>query len=211
LSFRINFIIKIRLINYLAHAYLSFGHQEILVGNLISDFVKGKKKFDYPPNIQKGIALHRLIDNFTDTHEATKEAKEVFRADYRLYSGAFVDVVYDHFLAMDQTEFTDLSLAHFSSDVYESLELNHKWLPESFALIFPYMKRHNWLFNYRSFRGIKNSFEGLVRRAAYLNESETAFKLFQEHYQLFHKCYRHFWATAKPYARSQFDLLVNQL
>jgi len=29
--------------NYLAHAYLSFDHEEILVGNLISDFVKGKK------------------------------------------------------------------------------------------------------------------------------------------------------------------------
>ena len=29
--------------NYLAHAYLSFGYSELLVGNLISDFVKGKK------------------------------------------------------------------------------------------------------------------------------------------------------------------------
>ena len=31
-------------VNYLAHAYLSFGDPEILTGNLISDFVKGKKK-----------------------------------------------------------------------------------------------------------------------------------------------------------------------
>lgn len=29
--------------NYLAHAYLSFDEPEILVGNMISDFVKGKK------------------------------------------------------------------------------------------------------------------------------------------------------------------------
>ncbi len=34
--------------NYLAHAYLSFGDPDILAGNMISDFVKGKKKFDYP-------------------------------------------------------------------------------------------------------------------------------------------------------------------
>ena len=155
--------------------------------------------------------MHRLIDNYTDTHEATKEAKEVLRADYRLYSGAFVDVVYDHFLALDESEFTDLSLAHFSKDVYASLDIHNKWFPERFALLFPYMKNQDWLFNYRSFRGIKNSFEGLVRRAAYLQDSETAFNLFREHYQLFYKCYRHFWATAKPYVRSQFDLLVNQL
>ena len=30
--------------NYLAHAYLSFGDPDILAGNMISDFVKGKKK-----------------------------------------------------------------------------------------------------------------------------------------------------------------------
>lgn len=64
---------------------------------MISDFVKGKKKFDYPQGIQRGIMLHRMIDTFTDAHETTKEAKEVFRPHYRLYSGAFVDVVYDHF------------------------------------------------------------------------------------------------------------------
>jgi acyl carrier protein phosphodiesterase len=50
--------------NYLAHAYLSFKHEDILLGNLISDFVKGKKKFDYPLLIQKGITLHRNIDTF---------------------------------------------------------------------------------------------------------------------------------------------------
>jgi len=88
-------------LNYLAHAYLSFDQPEIIVGNLISDFVKGKKKFDYPPGIQKGIALHRAIDTFTDSHPATKEAKEVFRPHYRLYAGAFIDVAYDHFLAND--------------------------------------------------------------------------------------------------------------
>ena len=61
--------------NYLAHAYFSFNHTDILTGNMISDFVKGKKKYDYPPGIQKGIALHREIDEFTDAHEATRLAK----------------------------------------------------------------------------------------------------------------------------------------
>ena len=70
--------------NYLAHAYLSFNQQEILVGNMISDFVKGKTKFNYPEGIQKGIALHRAIDEFTDTHPATKEAAAFFRPAYRL-------------------------------------------------------------------------------------------------------------------------------
>jgi acyl carrier protein phosphodiesterase len=179
------------------------------VGNLISDFVKGKKKFDYPPGIQQGIALHRAIDNFTDTHKATKEAKEVFRPHYRLYAGAFVDVVYDHFLAIDEIEFTESSLFNFSQQVYSALDENIHWFPERFARMFPYMKSQNWLFNYRTPWGTGKSFGGLVHRAAYLTESDTAFHLFETHYQLLQQCYRHFWGNLKSFASQEFEALIN--
>ncbi|HEV7782233.1 MAG TPA: ACP phosphodiesterase [Chitinophagaceae bacterium] len=174
---------------------------------MISDFVKGKKKFDYPPGIQNGIALHRAIDEFTDTHEATREAKEVFRSDYRLYSGAFVDVVYDHFLANDAAEFTEASLLDFSVSVYTSLEKQSPWFPEQFAVMFPYMKQHNWLYNYRTRRGTGKSLGGVVRRSVYLTESDTAFHLFEQHYQLLQDCFRHFWAFVKPFALQRLELL----
>src|SRR5215471_10788786 len=100
--------------NYLAHAYLSFQQPAILVGNMISDFVKGKKKFDFDDEIQKGIHLHRLIDEFTDEHAVTKEAKQVFKPYVGLYAGAFIDVAYDHFLANDENEFSKDSLWLFA-------------------------------------------------------------------------------------------------
>ena len=65
--------------NYLANARLSFNDPDLLIGNMISDFVKGKKKFDYPLSIQKGIQLHRLIDEFTDAHFEAKRAMKYFR------------------------------------------------------------------------------------------------------------------------------------
>lgn len=193
--------------NYLAHAYLSFNDPEVLVGNMISDFVKGKKKFDYPFRIQEGIMLHRQIDSFTDTHPATKEAKEFFRPDYRLYSGAFIDVVYDHFLATDEMEFTETSLFNFSQTVYSTLENYQSWLPGHFARMFPYMKSQNWLFNYRTRRGTEKSFDGLVRRSLYLEESETAASLFEKHYQPLQACFRHFWKDAKPFIHRQYESL----
>ena len=49
---------------------------------MISDFVKGKKQFDYPINIQKGIQLHRAIDTFTDQHHATKAAKLAWQGQF---------------------------------------------------------------------------------------------------------------------------------
>lgn len=195
--------------NYLAHAYLSFNQPDILVGNMISDFVKGKKKFDYPFNIQKGIALHRAIDQFTDQHAATKEAKEFFRPHYRLYAGAFVDVVYDHFLATDTNEFSEASLLEFSQHVYVILDNNLAWFPEKFAAMFPFMKKYNWLYNYRTDWGTERSFGGLVRRSAYLEESDTAAQIFQQHYQRFSECYRQFWTDMKPFAEKRLNELLN--
>lgn len=189
--------------NYLAHAYLSFDRTDILVGNLISDFVKGKKKFDYPPGIQNGITLHRSIDEFTDFHPATKEAKGVFRPYYRLYAGAFIDVVYDHFLANDENEFSETSLFSFSQSVYATLEENKQWLPGPFGRMFHYMKMQNWLFHYRMIEGTEKSFGGLVHRSVYLKESETAAKLFEQHYQLLQNSYRLFWTDIKPFAKAR--------
>jgi len=192
-------------LNYLAHAYLSFGKPEILVGNMISDYVKGKKKFAYPPGIQHGILLHRYIDTYTDQHAATKKAKEVFRPHYRLYSGALIDVIYDHFLATDQAEFTEASLLDFSQQTFAILSDNIQWMPEPFAHFFPFMKRHNWLFNSRTFDGTAKNLNGVIRRAVYLTESDTAFRLFTEHYQLLGECYRHFWADVKTFAKNHID------
>jgi acyl carrier protein phosphodiesterase len=45
--------------NYLAHAYLSFGEPDILAGNMISDFVKGKKN-SITPTVSKWV-LHCTV------------------------------------------------------------------------------------------------------------------------------------------------------
>ena len=106
--------------NYLAHAYLSFNDPFVLTGNMISDFVKGKKKFEYPLSIQKGIALHRAIDEFTDFHPVISKAKDLFREDYRLYSAPLVDIVFDHFLAVDTAQFSENNvLKNFTENTYK--------------------------------------------------------------------------------------------
>jgi acyl carrier protein phosphodiesterase len=194
--------------NYLAHAYLSFGDPGISVGNLISDFVKGRRKFDFPSRIQQGMQLHRDIDSFTDKHPATIEAKQIFRADYRLYSSAFVDVVYDHFLASDPEIFTDVGLKAFTSDIYLHIETHQDILPEGFASMFPYMKTQDWLYNYRHRWGLEKSFGGLVRRATYLTESETAFRLFEDNHEMLRVCYLAFIPDMRSYAERRFQEII---
>jgi acyl carrier protein phosphodiesterase len=195
--------------NYLAHAYLSFNEPEILAGNMISDFVKGKKKFSYSPVIQKGIELHHAIDEFTDGHPATKKAKEFFRKDYRLYSGAFVDIVYDHFLAKDKNEFADdEALRSFSLKTYTSLQNYVDVFPERFNLFFYHMKKDDWLYNYSHIKFIEQSFGGLVRRSAYLTESTMAGKVFAQQYHSLEDCYNSFFNELKIFSFNHLQHLL---
>jgi len=196
--------------NYLAHAYLSFQQPAILVGNMISDFIKGKKKFDYPADVQIGIHLHRLIDTFTDEHPATKEAKQVFKPYTGLYAGAFMDVAYDHFLASDENEFPHNSLAQFAAGTYTVLYNNEAVLPPPFAAMLPYMSRHNWLLNYRTPDGIQKSFEGVARRAAYLNSSAGAYQAFIDNYDSLKEYYGIFFPAVKQFAKTELDSLLHQ-
>ena len=195
--------------NYLAHAYLSFNQPDILVGNMISDYIKGKKQFDYPVPIQKGIKLHRAIDHFTDTHEATQQLKSFFRPQYRLYSGAFADVVYDHFLANDLNEFkNENELKQFAGSTYQMLETRFDLFPPAFQKMFPYMKEYDWLYNYRYVWFIEKSFGGLVRRAAYLTESKIAFEIFNEQYTGMQICYDAFFPALKKFAANHLGELL---
>jgi acyl carrier protein phosphodiesterase len=197
--------------NYLAHACLSFQLPDILVGNMISDFVKGKKKFDYGLPIQQGIALHRAIDEFTDFHPVTQRAKEFFRPIYRLYSAVFTDVMYDHFLATDKRQFANSdALASFSEETYQVLLSYRDLLPDNFNRMLPYMVKHNWLWNYQYPEGIQRSFEGLVHRAKYLEDSTQAFAIFKDNYAELKSCYEEFFPALKDFAYSRLQLLLKE-
>jgi len=191
--------------NYLAHAYLSFQRPPIVVGNMVSDFIKGRKKFDYAADIQRGINLHRMIDTFTDEHTATKAAKQFFKPYVGLYAGAFIDVVYDHFLANDENEFKKNSLALFADSTYKILYSYQTVLPQPFAAMLPYMSTQNWLYNYSNVGGIEKSFGGVVRRAAYLNSSADVYSAFIKNYDSLREYYNTFFPAVKNFAQNELE------
>ncbi|HEV2355454.1 MAG TPA: ACP phosphodiesterase [Puia sp.] len=194
--------------NYLAHAYLSFGDAAILTGNIISDFVKGKRKWDYPEPIGKGIALHRAIDWFTDDHPATRRAKTFFRPAYGLYSGPITDIVYDHFLAGDPAIFPSAAdLAAFADTTYRQLASYSSFFPERFNRLFPYMRQQDWLLGYRHANGIFTAFGGLWRRASYMPPPDRACELFEHHHNELGDCYREFFPAVLTFASATLDAL----
>ncbi len=175
---------------------------------MISDFVKGKKRFDYPAGVQQGITLHRAIDEFTDTHVITKRAKLVFKDTYGLYSGAITDVVYDYFLANDSLIFSGHSqLLAFAEKTYTQLSDYQTLFPERFGRMFHYMRTQNWLYNYRLKEGLYNSLGGLARRAAYMGDADRACRLFDSGYAELQDCYTEFFPSLKDFTLRTLNTL----
>lgn len=115
--------------NYLAHFHLSHGHDDLLIGALLGDFVKGPLTGQRSKSLEQGILLHRKIDAFTDSHPIVKQAHLLFSPGYRRFAGIMTDVVFDHFLNRHWDDFHDQSLQQFSEQIYQLLSSNNHLTP----------------------------------------------------------------------------------
>jgi acyl carrier protein phosphodiesterase len=179
--------------NFLAHIYLSGDDEEIMVGNFIADFVKGRKKDDYPEKVRKGIELHRMIDDFTDHHEITERSKKRLRTKYGKYSGIIVDLYYDHFLAANFSDYHSLPLQDFSQKTYRTLQKYKGNLPEGVHYFLPFMIERNWLLNYATIEGIGRALSGLSIRVSFENKMAESVKDLQENYKEFKSDFQEFF------------------
>jgi len=186
--------------NFLAHSYLSFSEEQ-LVGNMIADFVKNRDVARLPESIQKGIKLHRAIDTFTDAHPLIHEAKAPFRPLVRLYSGAFVDVAFDYFLANDTTENSQREWQEHSQRVYAVLRRYEEFLPEVFKKVLDKMQQDDWLYNYRNEWGIEYSFRNVVNKAQFLDKTTNVFPAFLANKDFLREKYEIFFPKIKSFAQ----------
>ena len=190
--------------NFLAHSYLSFSEEQ-LVGNMIADFVKNRDVARLPESIQKGIKLHRAIDTFTDAHPLIHEAKAPFRPLVRLYSGAFVDVAFDYFLANDTAENSQREWQEHSQRVYAVLRRYEEFLPEVFKKVLDKMQKDDWLYNYRNEWGIEYSFRNVVNKAQFLDKTTNVFPAFLANKDFLREKYEIFFPEIKSFAQDFVD------
>jgi len=174
--------------NFLAHLYLSGDNPKVKIGNFIGDFVKGKnlsERFD--ADVAKGIALHREIDWYTDTHAVVKQSKDRLRPKYRHYSGVIVDIFYDHFLAKNFDKYSTHLLPDFAEACYATLQQHETILPEEVKYMLPYMINGNWLVNYSKLEGIQKALSGMARRTRFESKMEESVADLKNHYEDFKK------------------------
>ena len=194
--------------NFLAHIYLSGDSDEILVGNFIGDYVKGKEYLQYPLNIRKGIMLHRSIDAFTDRHPITRASKSFVMDKYGKYSGIVVDIFYDHFLANHWSSFSDQPLNRFIHRKYSILNSNFSVFPDGVKLFFPYFVRSNWLEAYATMDGLESVLRRMAYRTSLPEFSDYAIIQLKNNYQSLSNGFVVFFREIVDYVTQEYSIIL---
>ena len=195
--------------NFLAHLYLSKDNKNILIGNFISDAVKGKKYLNYPSEIKAGILLHREIDHFTDTHPIVKKSMHRLHARYRHYDGVIIDILYDHFLAKNWANYSKTPLEVYAKDVYTFLNENIETFPEELQKLLPSMIKYNWLVNYASLEGIERVLNGMNKKTKGISQMDLAIEDLKIHYTEFEEDFTTFFKEIETFTDLKTQYLMN--
>lgn len=196
--------------NFLAHIYLSFGDDEITIGNFIADSIRANKYDHLPERIQQGIFLHREIDTFTDAHPIPKKSSKRLHKNYSHYSRVIVDIFYDHFLAKNWNRYSDTPLAIFVENFYDLLEDNYAILPAGVKRMMPYMITDNWIYNYSKMEGIAKVLNGMNRRTKNKSKMNFAILDLEEHYDAFEKEFTAFFEELITFSQQKYVSLASK-
>ena len=123
--------------NYLFHLHLSGDDPDLITGNFMGDFVKGRLDDRYPPRLSRGITLHRSIDSFAHTDQSFNRSRLRIDPTFGLYRGILVDLFYDHFLAVSWREWSNEPLFDYLDRVRGVIEARRLLLPERLQQIVP--------------------------------------------------------------------------
>lgn len=192
--------------NFLAHIYLSDDNDHIKIGNFMADGIRGKNFDTFPVDIQKGIALHRAIDTYTDAHPIFRESTKKLHSRYHHYAGVIVDIFYDHFLAKNWTVYSNENLEEYIQQFYQSLQDNKPFLTERTIGMMPYLIKQNWLSSYQTVDGIKNILTQMDRRTKNESKMRFATEELREFYTEFEKEFTVFFEDLRAHVKEQLNV-----
>mgnify|MGYP001234283040 CR=1 FL=1 len=193
--------------NYLAH--MAAGHWAGLnaqgkLGNFVGDAVKGRDvEAKWGVEMAVGIRFHRALDEHSDWHEASREARALIRPHCGKWSGVVWDVLADHVLA---SEFAELSrgcgdLDAFAAHELQGLALQIESMPERSRRFYHAMVRHGWLAGYRDAQVVAEVLQAMSRRRSTTGPVGEGWKAFVAHEHALRECARVLIADMNAWAK----------
>ncbi len=135
--------------NFLAHSVLAGERETDRIGGVIGDFVKGYLPAGLSPALASGVALHRAIDHYAESHPAFCASRARVSRERRRLSGVLVDLFYDHLLARDWPAHASSTLETHALALYAELADPALQLPEKARAVTERMRCNDWLCSYR--------------------------------------------------------------
>lgn len=151
--------------NYLAQAFLAGDTPALVVGGVVGDWVKGPLPGPLPEDLARGLALHRAIDSFAETHPAFCRSRRRVSPMRRRYAGILVDIFYDHLLAAQWALYHEASLGDYCSRIYRLLAERRDELPVAARPPLALMASEDWLQSYRELEDIAEVLTRMAQRA----------------------------------------------
>ncbi|RYH73956.1 DUF479 domain-containing protein [Flavobacteriaceae bacterium 144Ye] len=189
--------------NFLAHIYLSGDNEFVTIGNFIADGIRGKSYKKFPVDVQIGILLHREIDTYTDAHPIVRQSTKRLHKNYSHYSGVIVDILYDHFLAKNWKDYSNVPLEVYVEQFYDSLEANFEMLPNRTQRMLPHMIADNWLLSYAKIEGIQRVLDGMNRRTKNVSGMNTATNELKQYYAEFENEFTSFFEELRAFTKQK--------
>ena len=162
--------------NLVVHQFLSCDNPEWMAGNHLGEVVKGKMYLNYPPEIQKGILLHRFIDTFSDAHPVVKRSSHALHKNYGKFSPIIIDVYYDFLLIKNWEQFSDISFMAFRDRCYSVLKEFNEIYPEKLKVFTEALFRYDWFNAYSTYEGLEVILGNMSRRTKFHNNMNMAVK-----------------------------------
>jgi acyl carrier protein phosphodiesterase len=189
--------------NFLAHIYLSGNNDLVKIGNFMADGIRGNDYAHYPPDVKKGILLHRAIDSFTDAHPLFRLGTKRLHEKYHHYAGVIMDVFYDHFLARNWKLYSTEKLEDYAASFYRLLETRYDLLTDRVKNMLPVMKESNWLVSYATTEGISKILYNMDRRTGGQSKMASAGDALREHYTELEREFSEFFEEVRAMAKQK--------
>lgn len=197
--------------NYLAHAYLSGDSAQLKVGNFLGDWVKGSDYLHYPEEVGRGIMIHRDIDSFTDRHPIAKQSASRFLSRYAKYAGVIIDILYDHFLAANWSDFSKDPLHTYIMQLNTIMINSWAILPERLKKYLPAFMEENWMERYATLDGIRDVLNTMSRRTSLPSETEFSMAIIESYYEDFKQEFYEFFFAIIEFIEEKYAIVIRYI
>lgn len=187
--------------NWLAHLVLAGPDPLARVGQLAADFVRGDELESIAPELAAGIAAHRAIDAFTDSHPCFRHSRARLVGPHARWSSVLCDIFYDHLLAAEFDHFgPGPTLEQFVAGTVADHRTHADLLPPRLRAILPRLIEEGWLSSYATLPGVHLTLTRMESRLRRRVSLATATAVLEREREGFREDFAGFWREVKGWA-----------